>query len=73
MIDFQEVYIRSEQPTTCPKCFYRTEIVLDLSHTKDETQIHRCLNSKCQEEFVEQYDESFDNQILGETGSETLD
>lgn len=38
-----------------------------------QTQIHRCLNSKCEEEFVEQYDESFDNQILDETGSETLD
>lgn len=73
MIDFQEVYIRSEQPTTCPKCSSRTEMLADLSHAKDETEIHICLNSRCQEEFVVQYDISFDNQVIDETGAETLD
>lgn len=73
MIDFKKVYIRSEQPSTCPKCFSRTKIVLDLSHTNDETQIHRCLNINCQEEFVEQNDVSFGNQNIDEGGTETLD
>lgn len=73
MIDFKEVYIRSEQPSKCPKCFSRTEIVLDLSHTNDETQIHRCLNAKCQEEFVEQNDVTFGNFNVNERGTETLD
>lgn len=64
MIDFQEVYIRSEQPTTCPKCSSRTEILMDLSHTKDETEIHKCLNPSCKEKFVVQYDADFDNGSL---------
>ena len=64
MIDFQEVYIRTEQPTTCPKCSSRTKILMDLSHTKDETEIHKCLDPRCKEEFVVQYDTDFDNGSL---------
>ena len=64
MIDYNEVYIYSDQPTTCPICSSRTEVILDLSHTKDQTQVHRCLDSECKEEFVMQYDEDFDNGSL---------
>lgn len=64
MINFSEVFIYSDQPTTCPKCGLRSEIILDLSHTKDQTQIHKCPNQKCQFEFVMQYDEDFDNGSL---------
>jgi hypothetical protein len=64
MINYSEVYIFSDQPTTCPKCGSRSGLVLDLSLTKDETQIHKCPNQKCELEFVMQYDIDFNNGSL---------
>lgn len=64
MIDFSQVFIYSDQPTTCPKCGLRSEIILDLSHTKDVTQIHKCPNEKCEFQFVMQHDEDFDSGSL---------
>jgi len=64
MINFSEVFIYSDQPTTCPKCGLRSDVILDLAHTKDVTQIHKCPNKKCEFEFVMQYDEDFDNGSL---------
>ncbi len=64
MISFLEIFIYSDQPTTCPKCGLRSEIILDLSHTKCKTQIHKCASDKCSFEFVMQYDEDFDNGSL---------
>jgi hypothetical protein len=61
MIDYFDVYIFSDQPATCPICGSRSEIILDLSHTKDKTQIHKCPNQKCEFEFVMQYDKEFEN------------
>lgn len=57
MFDFKEKLTYNDQPVTCPKCGNRTEIVLDLSHTTEETQIHKCLTRDCQNEFVTQKDE----------------
>jgi len=64
MIDFSELYIISDQPVVCPLCSFRTTVELDLSHTKDETQIHECINILCKKEFIVQYDEDFDNGSL---------
>ncbi|MBS1742065.1 MAG: CPXCG motif-containing cysteine-rich protein [Bacteroidetes bacterium] len=61
---FSEIFIYSEQPTNCPYCGASSEIILDLSHTPDQTQIHKCMNVKCENEFVMQYDEEFDNGAL---------
>lgn len=61
MINFSEVFIYSDQPATCPECGTRTEIILDLSHIKNQTQIHQCLNKKCAFEFVMQHDVNFEN------------
>jgi|GEM_PF-754126 len=55
---YSETYIYSDQPTTCPFCSARPEIILDLSHTKDTTKVHFCHH--CKVEFVMQYDEDFD-------------
>lgn len=60
MLDYSVVYIYSDQPTTCPNCGSRSEIILDFSHTKDQTQIHKCLNHKCKFEFVMQNDKEFE-------------
>lgn len=62
MIDYFEVFIYSEQPTTCPKCATRTKLILDLSHTKIQTQIHKCYNKNCNFEFILQFDEDFVNE-----------
>jgi hypothetical protein len=52
-----EVYIFSDQPTTCPQCGTRTEITLDLFETPEQTQSHKCPSPKCGFEFVmENYD-----------------
>ena len=64
MIDYSKVYIYSDQPTTCPKCGSRTEIILDLSHTNGQTQIHKCPFETCEFEFVMQYDIDFENGSL---------
>jgi len=56
MIDFQEVLIINDQPTTCPKCGMRTEVVLDLSHITNQIQINRCFNEECNCQFVVEKD-----------------
>lgn len=52
MIDFKEVLVCTEQPVTCSKCGSRTEIILDLSHINNNTQVHQCLNDLCENKFV---------------------
>lgn len=64
MIDYSEVYIYSDQPTTCPKCGTRSEIILNFGHTTDKTEVHLCPNTNCNYKFVMQYDEDFDNGSL---------
>lgn len=54
MIDFREVIAYNDQPVTCPDCGNRTETILDLSHTLEQTQIHKCLSKNCLNEFVTQ-------------------
>jgi hypothetical protein len=56
MIDYTDVYIFSDQPTTCPKCGVRTEISFDLYETPEHTQHHKCLSKLCGFEFVMQED-----------------
>lgn len=64
MITYSEVYIHSDQPTTCPKCGARTEILLNLWHTIDKTEIHLCVQKSCGYEFVVLCDEDFGNRSL---------
>ena len=61
MINYSEVFIYSDQPTTCPLCGACTKIILDLSHTKYQTQIHKCYDKNCNFEFIIQFDEDFDD------------
>jgi hypothetical protein len=56
MYNFSEVYIYSDQPTTCPKCGSRTEIIISLSDTIEHTQFHKCNVEGCNYEFVMQED-----------------
>lgn len=52
MLMYSEVYLYTDQPTTCPKCGLRTDILLDLTHTIEKTQLHKCLSKSCSFEFV---------------------
>lgn len=64
MVDYSEVYIYSDQPTTCPKCGTRSEVVLNFAHTSDKTEVHLCPDNNCNYEFIMQYDKDFDNDLL---------
>ncbi len=64
MIDFYSIYLYCEQPSTCPTCGVRTEIIIEWSHTNCEADIHRCLNPDCLREFLMGEDEDFWNDSL---------
>ena len=42
-----------EQPTTCPVCGVRTEIISDFSHTLLKLGINECLANSCKYVFLE--------------------
>lgn len=48
----REVYLFSDQPTTCPQCGVRTEIIADHFDSLAKTQEHRCLSVDCGFEFL---------------------
>jgi len=58
MKTYEEVYIFNDQPATCPNCGARTEIIVDLFESIEQTQRHKCLSSICRFEFVMQNDDS---------------
>lgn len=43
-----EIFLSSDQPTTCPKCGNRTEIVNEF----DASQQHKCLSEVCNFQFI---------------------
>lgn len=64
MIDYKDVFIYSDQPTTCPKCQWRSEIIMDMAHTNKGTEIHLCINPACHFEFIMQQDSDFEDGSL---------
>ncbi len=52
--NFNEIFIRTDQPTCCPQCGSRTEIVSDFTHINSQLQIHFCVNPSCLSLFVEE-------------------
>lgn len=57
-IDKSNLYIACDQPTHCPLCGARTEVLLDFSHTFNQVQAHKCLDDNCAFEFFEVADEA---------------
>jgi len=51
MISNLDVFIGGDQPSTCSKCGSRVDIVLDMSHTINNTQVCKCPG--CGFEFME--------------------
>ena len=56
---FRIVFMMTDQPTTCPYCGRRTEIICDLFHTNLKAQVNKCLTEKCNSIFVEVEDAEF--------------
>jgi len=56
MLDL-EIFIRTDQPTTCPYCGTRTELLFELVDTRSQAQIHKCLSNKCNFLFIEENDD----------------
>lgn len=48
-----EIFLNSDQPTTCPKCGNRTEIVCDSK----TSQHHKCLTEECSFNFILEFDD----------------
>jgi hypothetical protein len=57
---FSELFVYSDQPVTCPYCGASSEVILDMQHSRDVTQVHKCMNQNCLREFVMIYDVDFD-------------
>ncbi len=53
---YSDVYIFNDQPTTCPKCGNRTEIIFDCPNTVKKTQLHKCLTITCSFKFIVEED-----------------
>lgn len=49
---YSNLFVFSDQPTTCPLCGARTEIIIDMSHTIYGSQVEECLG--CEYQFVVQ-------------------
>lgn len=47
-----EIFLSSDQPTTCPKCGNRTEIVKDF----EVSQLHKCPSPGCYFKFILEFD-----------------
>ncbi|MBK8567176.1 MAG: hypothetical protein IPN76_28590 [Saprospiraceae bacterium] len=56
-IDDSSRFFHGDQPTTCPLCGARTEILLDLSHTISQVQVQKCLDKNCSFEFFAEVNE----------------
>ena len=52
IMKYDEVYIFNDQPTTCPKCGNRTEIIFDFPHSVEKTRYHKCLTINCKFNFI---------------------
>jgi len=52
----KEIFLFSDQPTTCPQCGSRTGILEDTPNSPEHTQIHICLSVVCIYEIVMEVD-----------------
>jgi len=46
-------YYMLDQPTTCPICGSRTDIISSFFHTKLKMEVNECLDSRCKHIFCE--------------------
>lgn len=58
-LDWQTIFLSQDQPMECPYCQIRTDIVVDMCHTKRGYQIHECLNPSCRFFFLCEEDDDY--------------
>ncbi len=47
------LYLITDQPTTCPTCGTRTDIISNFYHTNLRLFVNECLNINCKHVFLE--------------------
>ncbi len=52
-----EIFLSSDQPTTCPHCGNRTDIVKE----SDRNQQHKCVSVGCNFQFLLEFDNEADS------------
>jgi hypothetical protein len=58
----------SDQPTTCPKCGARTDMLSNMLHTTARLTVEECLNPRCRYIFFMEDDPEFENELRDEKG-----
>jgi hypothetical protein len=53
-----EIFLMSDQPTTCPICGARTEVIFE-TFRKIAIQLHACMDKNCRFIFLEEDDNDF--------------
>jgi len=49
---YADIYIMGDQPTTCPICGARTEIIQELLDSPEKIQYYQCPADNCQYTFT---------------------
>jgi len=49
---YKEYFLMGDQPTTCPKCGARSEILSEKEVESEIIQEHECLNESCNFKFA---------------------
>ena len=49
---YETIWLNGDQPTTCPYCGSRTNVIFNLMHSIRNTVVEKCLNEKCGFEFA---------------------
>lgn len=49
-----DIFFMGDQPTVCPFCGNRTEIIIELYDLLQKFQIHKCLSIHCNYIFIEE-------------------
>lgn len=61
-LDWQTIFLFQDQPMLCPYCQSRTDIVVDMYHTRRGYQIHECLRASCRFLFLCEQDSDYDEE-----------
>lgn len=64
VVDFSSILLRHDQPTTCPICGARTDILVEFINALNEPEIHVCLDLVCRFAFLVESDEDFERETL---------
>ena len=61
------IYIMTDQPPTCPKCWSRADIIKEFIFNDLNTQLCQCNSNSCCFSFLEQEDDYFSEEYWVDT------